>query len=178
LPWPQGRYPLDQLSQSGKTIFMKEIPLTQGKVALVDDEDFERVIQFKWHAIWDGFNWYAGSYLGSRGQMKKVTRMHQLIIPGHARLDHRDGNGLDNQKSNLRPATNAQNTSNRRKHSGSNNTYKGVCFHKANKSWGASIAFMGHKFHLGYYASEIDAAVSYNHAACAYFGEFARLNSV
>ncbi len=155
---------------------MKEIPLTQGKFAIVDDEDFERVNQFKWHAIWDRFNWYACTYKQELNGEKKQTRMHQFLIPGRGLLDHRNGNGLDNQKHNLRPATNAQNLRSRKKSLGTSSRFKGVC--RVKNKWLSKICFQYHDFFLGYYDREEDAAISYNHAALAFFGEFARLNSV
>jgi len=152
---------------------MKDIPLTRGKVALVDDEDYERVNQFRWAAHKRGNTWYAYRNAPS------FVRMHKFILAGHPEIDHANGNGLDNQKRNLRPATRSQNTANGQKHvDGLTSRFRGVSFSKESKRWVAYIGVSGHHFNLGYYDSEDDAAISYNHAAIAYFGEFARLNLV
>jgi len=157
---------------------MKEIALTQGKVALVDDEDFERVSQFKWFAHTDGTNWYALRKKTIGG--KEITiRMHQYVMGQTDEVDHRNGFGLDNQKRNLRFATTSQNQANKRKQRiPSSSKYKGVCFRKDTNKWRAYIGVNQHLLHLGSYDSEQDAAVSYNHAAMIYFGDFARLNPV
>lgn len=178
MPWPQGRYPLDQLSQAAKRFFMKEIPLTSGKVALIDDEDFERVTRFKWFAHKICGIWYAARWFRDENGDSKQVGLHVFLIPDSVQVDHKNGNGLDNQKHNLRPATASQNSANRRKRSGVSSRYKGVSWINRQQSWRASIGFMGSHVHLGNYDCEEDAAVSYNHAALAFFGEFARINSV
>ncbi len=99
---------------------MKQIPLTQGKFALVDDEDFKRISHFKWFATRIDHLWYAARNIrvkpGYGGQ--RQLKMHNAVTkpPTGLHWDHRDGNGLNNQKDNLRPATTSQNQSNQRKH--------------------------------------------------------------
>lgn len=153
---------------------MKRIKLTQCKYALVDDEDFEWLNKFNWYAT-KGRNediWYAG-----RG--RPISRMHREIMnaPADKQVDHKDGNGLNNQKSNLRLATNQQNQRNQKPRN-SSSKFKGVHWYKRDQVWIAYIQINGELKRLGYFNSEILAAQTYNLAAKMYFGEFARLNDI
>ena len=155
---------------------MKEISLTQNKVALVDDEDFERLNQFKWRAQWGGCNWYAVRTSTVEGK-KFAILMHREIMNASTGIqgDHRNGNGLDNQKHNLRPATHAQNGYNRKLPQKNNKLgIKGVCWHKRAKKFNAQIKVDGKKFHLGLFNVLGDADSAYRIAEEKYFGEFAR----
>ncbi|OHB55307.1 MAG: hypothetical protein A2173_08695 [Planctomycetes bacterium RBG_13_44_8b] len=104
--------------------------------------------------------------------------MHNEIMQPQAGLiiDHKDHNGLNNSRANLRPATKAQNCWNRRKKPGCSSKYKGVCFNKALGKWAGSIRFEGRRSHLGYFVNEEEAARTYDAAARKYHGEFAALN--
>lgn len=99
---------------------MREIPLTQGKVALIDDEDYEELSQYKWTAHHRAKNtWYAVRYVGKRVDGKRVgvhIQMHRVITncPDGLVVDHINHNGLDNRKENLRTVTAAVNAGNRR----------------------------------------------------------------
>lgn len=158
----------------------KYIPLSQGKFAAVDDEDFEWLSQWKW--------WYMQGYAtrttlsGSRKTKRTWDRvlMHRLIVdaPEGVDVDHRDLDGLNNQRSNLRTASRTQNTQNRGKFAKRECTsrFKGVCRRPENGRWRAYIRVHGRMNHLGTYTSEEDAARAYDAAAKEYFGEFARTN--
>jgi len=154
---------------------MKEIQLTRGKVALVDDKDFDRVNQFNWNARVTYGLWYACRWLpGGKG---KCQYLHQFIFPGIDQIDHIDGDGLNNQSSNLRPANDSQNQANRKKKmAGCVSQFKGVSWRVNRGHWIASIRLSNYRQYLGCYESEIDAAHAYDYAAKIYFGEFARLN--
>jgi hypothetical protein len=105
--------------------------------------------------------------------------MHREILnaPAGVFVDHKDGDGLDNRKENLRIVTSAQNQQNRRKISRKTTSkYKGVYFRRENKKYCALICCKGKRMHLGYFDNEIDAAKAYDQAAKKFFGEFARLN--
>lgn len=155
----------------------KEIPLTQGKVALVDAEDFEYLNQWKWCAYYSGYTWYAMKKIRI-AKKEKDLKMHRLIVnpPDNMEVDHINGSGLDNRKENLRICTHSQNHMNSRRQSNNTSGYKGVCFYKRVKKWIAYIKYNKKRVHLGYFNAREDAALAYNEAARKYHGEFARLN--
>jgi hypothetical protein len=157
----------------------RRIPLTQGKYAIVDPEDFERLNKHKWHAVKSGSTFYA---IRCVGPAKRTTyiRMHREILhpPDHLVVDHINHNGLDNRKANIRPATRAQNNFNRLIAKGKNSSskYKGVSWKKDRKKWRARIHVNGRYKFLGYFKEEKQAAKAYDEAAKKYHGEFASLN--
>lgn len=114
------------------------------------------------------------------GRQPNDEPLHQLILgpppDGHL-IDHRNGNGLDNRRRNLRFANNSQNMANARKSSvPKSSRFKGVHWHKCAKKWCAAVVHHGRRKHLGLFAVEEDAARAYDKAALEHFGEFARLN--
>ncbi len=154
---------------------MKEIPLSLGKVALVDDADFEKLSKHRWCAARDKNTFYAvrSQWLGN-GKQRRIW-MHRVIlrVPEGKFTDHVNGDGLDNRRSNLRAATISQNGANRR--IGSNNTsgVKGVTWHKRFKLWQASICVHGRLIHLGRFRDLKSAECIYKLAAFKFFGGFA-----
>lgn len=159
---------------------MKEIKLTQGKVALVDDADFEWLNQWKWFAAKCGNTFYAHRNEEVDGR-KRTIRMHRLILgvtDPKVFVDHERGDGLNNQRYNLRMATQRQNSQNRKPQAGSASKYKGVSFNARLKKWLAQIRVGSSLIHIGCYKQEEDAALAYNEAAIKHHGEFARLNVV
>jgi len=171
----------------GANFFMKEIPLTRGMVALVDDADFEWLNQWKWYAFRVSVNkegvpyFYPSHSLWQKGQNRsKVIMMHRFIMgvtDTKILVDHKDRNTLNCQRSNLRLCTKAQNCRNRRKLEGTRSAYIGVSptGNPINK-WMAKIRCNLKQKYLGSYQTEIEAATAYNEAAKKYFGEFASLN--
>ena len=157
----------------------KFIPLTKGKFALVDAEDYDRLNKFKWYAI-KGLATYYAARAGrkSEGLSRSQIYMHRVVIniPPNMAVDHIDHNGLNNTKANLRICTQSQNTCNRRVSAGKTSKYKGVSRKKHDKKWAAKIAANGTMYHLGYFKSEIDAARAYDQAAKKYHKDFACLN--
>jgi hypothetical protein len=156
---------------------MKKIPLTQGLYALVDDEDFEYLNQWKWYAAKQGNDFYAfrQEYFPSLKKQKTV-RMHREVMSDDERdLDHIDGNGLNNQKINLRFCSHRQNHQNRKHHKNTSSPYKGVSWHYSGK-WKSQIMVNGKVVHIGLFTSGEEAALAYDKAAKESFGEFARLN--
>lgn len=151
-----------------------------GRVAMVDDADFELVSRYRWHvreAAHPGLRSngpYARAHTYRNGR-RVYIQMHNLIM-GCIGIDHANGDGLDNQRSNLRIATTAQNGANRRKQEGTSSVFKGVTWHKERRRWIAIIRIGGKRRHLGRFANEEDAARAYDAAAFAAWGEFAHLN--
>lgn len=155
---------------------MKEIPLTQGKIALVEDEDFDRVNQFKWRAWHHRNTWYAVADLPRVNGKSKRLYLHSFVLPGSPEVDHRNRDGLNCQRSNLRPATHAQNRANQGKRKNCSSIFKGVGWRKDLGCWRAYIG-KGYRYqHLGHFALEENAARAYDAAAKVSFGEFACLN--
>lgn len=156
---------------------MKEIQLSQDKVALVDDEDYDWLNQWKWYICTQKKTSYV-----LRIKERKTILMHRQIMNAQKGelIDHKDGNGLNNQKSNLRKCTRSQNNANR--HSFGSSKYLGVCkaTHTDNGKiyiyWHANIKKNQEPICLGIFKSEIDAAKAYDKKAKELHGEFARLN--
>jgi len=155
---------------------MKEIKLTRGKVALVDDEDFVELNRYRWHVQSDkrtGKCYVMRNYILSDGRKTKRF-LHRLIMKAKyiQIIDHIDGNPLNNQKSNLRFCSQLQNAANRNKNRNKVG-YKGVYKTKSGK-YRVKISC----YHLGTFAKEQDAALTYNKKAVELYGEFANLNVI
>jgi len=166
---------------------MKRIPLTQGKFALVDDADYDYLRQWKWYAQQSHRTFYAGRNVvvrrtGNINEYKRRTEwMHRAILrllpSDKQQADHRDGNGLNNQQSNLRTCSHFENKRNRKKQLVATSKYKGVDWYRRYDRWRSSIRVNKRLIHLGYFDFEVVAAQVYNQAASKHFGEFARLNT-
>lgn len=150
---------------------MREIPLTKGAVALVDDEDYARVAAFKWHRSKSGYAARTDRRVG-----KRYVMMHRFVLgfPDAPQIDHVDLNGLNNQKANLRPCTPTQNLRNRPPLKG--REFKGITFRHEKGRWEAGIYIARRRLFLGTYKTDVAAARAYDAAAIKYFGEFAWLN--
>jgi hypothetical protein len=177
---------------------MKQIKLTKGYTAIVDDEDFERVmLAGRWFALEARRKdssirtVYAVRNVRLRGRkearetgLSRTTMqyLHQLILGADEpaiEIDHKDHNGLNNRRENLRTATVRQNQRNSRKLAEASSRFKGVSwatFRNGNGKWVARIAVNGLRKSLGYFFDEIDAAFAYDEAARKHFGDFAHCN--
>ncbi len=150
----------------------KSSPDYKKYVALVDDEDYEKLIKYNWSIKRAKNSEYA------RGKVEgKNVYMHKLIT-GFALTDHIDRNGLNNQKYNLREATRAENCRNCKKYRNSSSKYKGVAYRPETSKWRSYIRVNGKLIHGGQFKSEKEAGQRYNELARLYFGEFARLNII
>lgn len=154
---------------------MKTIPLTKGKEVLVDDLDHEFLTCIKWHACRDGRQFYAQN--ADFGRMHQLLKVHDKPME----VDHIDGNGLNNQRSNLRVVTHQQNNWNMAKKRTVNgispsSTYKGVSKSTGRRHWTVKIKVSGKSIYLGTFLDEIEAAKCYDDAARKYFGEFSYTN--
>lgn len=157
----------------------KCISLTKDRFATVDDSDFEPLSQYRWKCMVRPQTCYAYRYEKTDQGWHKVF-MHQAVMNPEdgMEVDHINGNGLDNQRRNLRVCTHAENCWNQRKTGGTSSHYKGVAWNIGCRKWEAKIRVDGILRHLGVFASEEQAASRYNAAARKHFGEFARLNEI
>jgi hypothetical protein len=162
------------------TKMAKEIQLTQGKVAIVDDEDFEYLNQFKWHTLKLAGKFYVGRKLTVSKCKRNQIFMHRFIMKPDKGMviDHLDGNPLNNQKNNLRICTHSENMRNCKISINNTSGFKGVSFVKKNNTYKSAIKLNKKTIYLGYYIDPIDAARAYNEAAVKYHGEFANLNKI
>ena len=161
---------------------MKEIKLTQGQVAFVDDDDFDNVNKYKWHASKVKRNhmivYYARrAFTVSTGKQKWIT-LHEFILgkKDGFEIDHIDGNRLNCCKNNLRYTTHQQNTMNKHRHKKCKTKYRCVYHITKSQNFYASIGINGNRIHLGSFDNQEDAARAYDLAAIKYFGEHANLN--
>lgn len=159
------------------------IPLTRGMYAFVDQQFFDVIAEHNWYAIKNANTHYAVRSIPRDGGPSRPYRMHRHIleiagVQFDFLIDHRDGNGLNNRLSNLRPATRAQNAWNSRTPVRNTSGFKGVVFHRASGRWAAQIQVNHKPYRLGVFDTREDAAIAYNAAAIQHFGEFARLNEV
>lgn len=157
---------------------MATLLLTQNKKALVDEEDYGYLSQWKWSYHPEGYAKRTLDTHRSSSRRTTTTRfLHQEVFKSPSqRIDHINGNKLDNRKCNLRGATVAQNAMNKKKCSKYSSKYKGVHWCKKAKKWIAQIKLQGKSTHLGSSCREEEAANIYNIAAIKHFGEFAKLN--
>jgi HNH endonuclease len=158
---------------------MKEIPLRNNKkiivaYALVDDDDYEWLMQWKWHFS----SSYARRNIPLPDGKQTQIQMHRVIIGAVKgdEVDHINRNRLDNRKCNLRKATRSQNNQNRTKLSNTLSKFKGVTWHKKHSKWYAQIVLNTKHIFLGLYENEVEAAQAYDNAAKEYFGDYANPN--
>jgi hypothetical protein len=162
---------------------MKEIILSQGQKALVDDEDFDFLSQFKWQATKSP---KSNTYYASRREIKGIILMHNAILQRQGFTfsktqicDHKNLNGLDNRKENLRISTYSQNCANvPKKKKNPTSKYKGVFFEISGRKWRAKIKKDYKQINIGSFLTEEEAALAYNEKAKELFGEFAYLNII
>lgn len=152
---------------------MKEISITKNKVALVDDADFPSVSCHRWHQKKSKNITYARAlFNGHRVSMHRFI----LIVPKNLVVDHINGNGLDNRRSNLRICTQSQNMMNQKRHHDSKSSYKGIWFSRDTKKWGVRIKAYGKRHYAGLFGTAVEAAKVYDFLASQFFGSYANLN--
>lgn len=155
-----------------------------GRAVIVDDADWPLVAGYRWRVHeQDRKPGYRplGPYAVTsfrRDDGRQVSVFIHKMITGYERTDHINHDGLDNRRTNLRPATRGQNGANQRSQAGSTSRYKGAGWDPKRRTWKAQIAVDGKRRHLGYFALEEDAALAYNAAALDAFGEYACLNQI
>lgn len=156
------------------------IALGHGLVAIIDESDLATVMPLAWSASPIGNTVYAQATRPTAAAGPFTIYMHRLICPldpsDRRGIDHINGDGLDNRRQNLRPATQQQNLANARPQKGRSSRFKGVSFHKMSGRWAASITVDYRSRYLGLFDDEVAAAAAYDTAALEAFGEFARPN--
>jgi len=150
---------------------MKHIKLSKGKFAKIDDEDFDLISKYKWYYV---------DYIRTGYARNSKVRMHHLIVPLREGLmiDHINGDGLDNRRSNLRLVTKSQNMMNSGVRINNKSGYKGVSWSNREKKWRATIWKMNKQIDLGRFKDKKEAAKAYNDAARIHHGEYALLNKI
>jgi hypothetical protein len=149
--------------------------------AIVDDEDFEWASQWKWFAHRNKDHFYAARSIPAPNNERRELLLHRELMkaPIGLMVDHKNRNGLDNRKENLRICTNQQNQWNRKKaRNGKTSRFIGVRWHKGDRKFYAEIQVDGRRKHLGGFASEEDAAIARDKAVIKYHGPYANLNNV
>lgn len=156
---------------------VRDLALSNGHSVIVDEADYEWLSQWRWYGKKDRVKVYAVRGIRLPGGKKPTLFMHRVILdaPKGMQVDHIDGNGLNNSRSNLRLCTLQQNAFNRQAQIGSSH-FKGVSFEHRQNRWRACITINQKITRIGYFREEIDAARAYDQAARVHFGEFARLN--
>jgi hypothetical protein len=152
---------------------MKTIKLTKALEAIVDDSEFEKLSQINWCAVKNRNVFYA---LNGKGKTK--IWMHRFLMEAKHRdiIDHIDGNGLNNQKSNLRICNSSENSANRRVSKNKNSKYLGVF--KIRNKYRAASRKNGKLHSAGIFETETEAAIAYNKLALKLHREFAKLNDI
>lgn len=154
------------------------IPLSKGKSAVIDAADWPIVSGHRWRLLLTQRGaCYAQTVINVNGERRNLF-LHRLLMnpPDGLEVDHKDRNGLNCRRENMRLATRAQNCWNRRRPRDGSNPYRGVYQLKTQKQWNARICVQGRKIYLGYFESAEEAARAYDSAAREHHGEFATLN--
>lgn len=155
---------------------MKEIVLTQGYVAVVDDEDFEAVNKFNWHAEIRRQQVYAARKVPTPNGNGTTQYLHQFLLPSEISVDHADRNGLNNTRINLRPATWTEQQGNRPKRVSGTSRYKGVYLDRDRGRWTGRLATLGVPIFQKRFDYEHEAALAYDRAAVEKWGDRAVVN--
>lgn len=160
---------------------MKNIELTKGRVAIVDDQDFDYLNNYKWHAIKGQNTFYAQRSIRKNGEKKETVKMHRAIMhtPAGMETDHIDGDGLNNLRSNLRIVTKAQNQQNAGLRTNNTSGLRGVSWRRSTKKWTSRIKKTGGKYlSLGCFVSKEEAHAAYLSASEKYHGAFGRYKQI
>lgn len=156
---------------------MNTIPLTRGHVAIVDESDYARVMAAgPWHAVVSNRTVYARRHLYGRERVDRTMEKLHTFLTGWPLVDHINGDGLDNRRSNLRQATSAQNAANARMHRDNRSGFKGVSWSTAQGSWRFDIMVKGQRSYRGGFKTPEEAALAYDAAALAAWGPYAKIN--
>lgn len=160
----------------------RTISLTKGKHAIVDNDDYNMLLEYSWYSNESSSHPYAYRSQWVSGENRSVEiPMHHVVMGcgGEGKeVDHINGDGLDNRKENLRFVTRAQNNWNQKSRKFTSSKYKGVGWNKRRKYWESYIQVDNKKHHLGSHQNEEMAALAYDLSALCLRGEYARVNNV
>ncbi len=164
---------------------MPEIKLSQGQVSIVDDCDIDLASRYRWRVQNTASGPYARAWSPMVNKKRRLLLLHREIAARlfgadqskNMKIDHVNGDGLDNRRCNLRLCTASQNAMNKRRGRVHSSRFKGVSYRAKTGRWRAGICINGSTKDIGTFASEVKAAQAYNSAAMIHYGEFARLNS-
>jgi len=154
---------------------VKRLELTRGYYALLDAEDYEFARRFKWRAV------IKGKWTNAYGRVDgEDVFMHRALLKAKQgeQVGHKNSNGLDNRRCNVRLCTQPENRRNNEVAAHTTSGFKGVCYSKRYRSWRATIGIMNRDYSLGSYATKIEAAIAYNIGSVEFHGPFARLNDI
>jgi hypothetical protein len=171
--WPVMRYRKLKYGYSFRKIYLGE-----GEFTIIEPPDYYAYSKYKWILSADGNNFYAVREAKIGPKKTKIVSLHREIMnaPKGILVDHRNGDGLDNRRENLRLATYSQNNINKPKKANTSSIFRGVCFEKCCQEWGVFTRVNGKQKRIGRFKDEVEAARAYDRAALKYHGEFARLN--
>lgn len=155
---------------------MKFITLSNGNQVMVDDKDYNYLVQFSWITRSDGYP--ARLFPYKKGEKQKYIYMHHDLLKTKELVDHKNGNNLDYRRSNLRIANKQKNAANCKLHKHNTSGYKGVSYMKLNKIFRGYIVYKDKQISLGCFKSAEEAAKAYDKKALELFGEFARTNKM
>jgi hypothetical protein len=155
---------------------VKEIPLTRGKIALVDDEDYDELMKYKWFSIKGSTIYHYARRTSSENGQKKVSMHRQIMGFPDCLIDHINRDGLDNRRCNLRLCSQGENKRNCKKYTSNSSGFRGVSWHKHLHKWQARIQFNYITQRIGYFNNKEQAAKAYDERAKELFGAFAVLN--
>lgn len=153
------RKPNDYVIEANRAIILVESKILGNYGVIIDKEDLEKVMQYRWYIAKNDNGYYAKTNI-KEGQKFKSTYMHRLLkdCPKNRVIDHRNGNGLDNRKCNLKICTQKENTNNQKLSSNNTSGYRNICWNRINKTWDVQIK---HK-RIGQYNELKDAVIARN----------------
>lgn len=157
---------------------MKYIELTRNKRAIVSNEDFAKLSEHKWCTRESGGIFYAvrnSKKIDKRGKRGMIHMHKEILKPKLGTIDHIDGDGLNNQRSNLRIATLSQNQYNRKININNKSGFKGISYFERDKKWRAVISANKKYIHIGLFTSKVAAHKAYKEASIKYHGDFRKI---
>ena len=165
----------NQIIRHNRLVFIK---LTQGKWTIINEIDYDKVKQFKWHTSVPkgGKTYYARTIPPGAGKRRISIKLHQILRPcaRYFEVDHKNRNGLDNRISNLRVVTHAENMLNKSLRLDNPTGHTGISWDKLHNRWHAGLCLQGQAKHLGFFTCFKKALASRKAAEIKYFGSVSK----